>query len=401
MLKLQPGYAGILVEGGILRTGPRQSQEGKVRLVIRDKERDPTIWGTLRKDVEQGDFIQTLRSEAQELRDFYLTEERRDLLRRMSPAKRWFLLAWWVLKSMFFKLNPMRRILLALGVVFIMSSTVTVTNGNEGISQEVSGRVFVGAVALVLVLMLELKDKLLAHSELREGRAIQRAMQPDSSPAVPGWRVWLYTYPANEVCGDIIDFFPFSGNSYGLATGDVAGKGLGAALLMVKIQALLHAFAPDMPVLVTLAAKVNQILLRDRIPGRFASLLLLQIAPDSGVVRYVNAGHMPPLLVSQTGIADLGKGNAAMGLAADSLFEQKELTMSQGQTLVLYSDGITEAENRDGESYGMERLESVCRSLCTLQARQFGEALVARVEAFVGGSRRKDDISLIVLQRTL
>jgi len=115
----------------------------------------------------------------------------------------------------------------------------------------------------------------------------------------------------------------------------------------------------------------------------------------------VNAGHMPPLVVSQTGIQDLGNGNAAIGLAADTLFEQKEQTMTQGQTLVLYSNGITEAENREGESYGMDRLEAACRSICSLQAQQLGEALVAMVEAFVGDCRRKDDISLIVLQRTL
>jgi serine phosphatase RsbU (regulator of sigma subunit) len=364
-------------------------------------EKDPTIWGTLRKDVKQGDFFQTLRDEAQELRDFYINEERRDELRRMSPVKRWFLLAWWILKSMFFKLTPMRRILLAFGILLIISPTATFSNHSEGISQNVTGTLFVGVLALLLVLMLELKDKLLAHSELQDGRAIQRAMQPDPSPSVPGWSIWLYTYPANEVCGDIIDFFPFSGNRYGMATGDVAGKGLGAALLMVRIQALLRAFAPDIPALETLAAKINEILLRDKMPGRFASLLLLQIAPDSGVVRYVNAGHMPPLLVSQTGITSLGKGNAAIGLAADALFEQKECTLTRGQTLVLYSDGITEAENREGESYGVERLEAACRSLCTLQAQQFGEALVARVEAFVADCRRKDDISLIILQRTL
>jgi phosphoserine phosphatase RsbU/P len=364
-------------------------------------EHDPTIWGTLRKDMKQGDFFQTLRDEAQELRDFYLNEERRDELRGMSPVKRWFVLAWWVLKSMFFKLTPMRRILLAVGIILIISPTFTFSDYGESFSQNVTGSLFVGVIALLLVLMLELKDKLLAHSELQDGRAIQRAMQPDPSPSVPGWSIWLYTYPANEVCGDIIDFFPFSGNTYGMATGDVAGKGLGAALLMVKIQSLLRAFAPEIPALETLAAKVNEILLRDRIPGRFASLLLLQIAPDSGVVRYVNAGHMPPLLVSQTGITDLRKGNAAIGLAADTLFEQKECTLSRGQTLVLYSDGITEAENRQGESYGVERLEAACRSLCALQTQQFGEALVARVEAFVGDCRRKDDISLVILQRTL
>jgi serine phosphatase RsbU (regulator of sigma subunit) len=319
----------------------------------------------------------------------------------MSPVKRWFLLAWWLLKSMFFKLTPMRRILLTIGIVLIISPTVTFSNHSESISQNVTGTLLFGVLALLLVMMLELKDKLLAHSELRDGRAIQRAMQPDPSPSVPGWSIWLYTYPANEVCGDIIDFFPFSSNRYGMATGDVAGKGLGAALLMVRIQTLLRAFAPDIPTLETLAAKVNEILLRDKIPGRFASLLLLQIAPDSGVVRYVNAGHMPPLLVSQTSITDLGKGNAAIGLATETLFEQKERILTLGQTLVLYSDGITEAENRQGESYGTERLEAACRSLCTLQAQQFGEALVAKVESFVGDCRRKDDISLVILQRTL
>jgi len=364
-------------------------------------EQDPTIWKTLRKDVQQGDFFQTLHNEAEELRDFYINEERRDELRRMAPAKRWLVLAWWLLKSMFFKLTPMRRILLAAGIVLIITPTVTFSNHGENFSQNVNGTLFVGVIALLLVLMLELKDKLLAHSELQDGRAIQRAMQPDPSPTVPGWSIWLYTYPANEVCGDIIDFFPLSGNRYGMATGDVAGKGLGAALLMVRIQALLRAFAPDIPALETLAAKVNEILLRDKIPGRFASLLLLRIAPDSGVVHYVNAGHMPPLLVSHTGIAGLGKGNAAIGLAADTLFELKECTLSQGQTLVLYSDGITEAENREGESYGVERLEAACRALCALQAQQFGEALVAKVEAFVGDGRRKDDISVIILQRTL
>ncbi len=91
-------------------------------------EQNPTIWGTLRKDVRQGDFFQTLRDEAQELRDFYLSEERRDELRRMSPLKRWFVLAWWILKSMFFKLTPMRRILLTIGIVLILSPTVTFSN---------------------------------------------------------------------------------------------------------------------------------------------------------------------------------------------------------------------------------------------------------------------------------
>lgn len=353
---------------------------------------EQTIWHTLRGDIERGDFFRTLGEEARELREFYIGEEKRTELKNMSPIRRWIVFSWWLLKSMFFKLTPARRILLTVGIVLSLSSTTTDGNNNA--------KLLAGIIALLLVLMLELKDKLLAHSELREGRAIQRAMQPDPSPAVQGWRIWLYTIPANEVCGDINDFFRFNGNLYGIATGDVAGKGLGAALLMAKIQALLRAFAPDIPGLEDLAAKINDILLRDRIPTRFASLLILQFAPESGLVRYLNAGHMPPLIVSQHGIADLGKGNAAIGLASGAGFKQKEFTLAPGDTLVLYSDGITEAENRNGESYGVERLQAACRTACNLEARAFGESLVAGVEAFVGECRRKDDISVVILQRT-
>ena len=351
--------------------------------------------------MQGGHFFRNVRDEGREIRDFYLTEEKRDALGKMSAFKRWFLVAWWVLKSMFFKLTPVRRLLLAAGIVLIISAGATVSDNNGGeITQNIGPALFFGVAALLLVLLLELKDKLLAHSELQDGRAIQRAMQPESSPAVSGWDIWLYTYPANEVCGDILDFFPFSGKHYGIVTGDVAGKGLGAALLMVKIQALVRAFAPEVPALTSLAAKINEILLRDRIPARFASLMLLQFAPDSGIVRYLNAGHMPPLLISETGLTELGKGNCAIGLAPDTTFEQKELEMAPGQTLVLYSDGITEAENNSRESFGLERLEAQCRSASGLRAQAFGEKLVAGVDAFIGEERHRDDISLVVLQRS-
>jgi len=347
-----------------------------------------------------GHFFRDVRDEGREIRNFYLSEEKRDALGKMSAVKRWFLVAWWVLKSMFFKLTPVRRLLLAAGLILIISASVTVSDNNNGGSAQNFGlSVFLGVAALLLVLLLELKDKLLAHGELQDGRAIQRAMQPPSSPIVPGWDIWLYTYPANEVCGDILDFFPFNGKHYGIVTGDVAGKGLGAALLMVKIQALVRAFAPEVPALTSLAAKINEILLRDKIPARFASLLLLQFEPNSGTVRYLNAGHIPPLLITENGLAEMGKGNCAIGLAPDTSFAQKELEMAPGQTLVLYSDGITEAENNTRESFGLERLEAECRSASGLRAQAFGEKLVAAVDAFIGEERHKDDISLVVLQR--
>jgi serine phosphatase RsbU (regulator of sigma subunit) len=366
----------------------------------RTEERERGLGETLLSDIKSGNVISDLRTEAREIRDFYLSDDKRERVRSMARPKGWFFVGWWILKSMFLKLTPFRRILLVFGILFVVSTTRVVSIGDGAVSRDVQGPLFIGLLAILLVLMLELKDKLLAHSELREGRAIQRALQPEANPSVEGWRIWLFTRPANEVCGDIIDFFSFNGGEYGIATGDVAGKGLGAALLMVKIQATVRALAPEVATIKDLAFKLNGILLRDRIPTRFASLIFLKIEKGSATVRYVNAGHMPPLLVTKGEIQEFQKGNPALGLSAEVTFEERTCTLAPHQTLVLYSDGITEAENEAGGVYGVERLKALCTSLVDLDAVAFGEGIVRDVEGFVHGARMKDDISLAILQRS-
>jgi hypothetical protein len=366
----------------------------------RSREEEPGLLDTLLNDIRSGHVFSDLRTEAKEIRDFYLSDDKRDRLRSMSKLKGWFFIGWWVLKSMFLKLTPFRRILLVIGILFVLSATRVVSTDDGTVARDVQGPLFLGLLTILLVLMLELKDKLLAHSELREGRAIQRALQPESNPEVEGWKIWLHTRPANEVCGDIIDFFGFDGGKYGIATGDVAGKGLGAALLMVKIQATVRALAPEVATIENLAYKLNGILLHDRIPARFASLIFLQIEKSSAMVRYINAGHMPPLLVTRDEIREFQKGNPALGLSAEVTFEEKTFTLAPHQTLVLYSDGITEAENDAGGVYGVERLKAICTSLADLEAVAFGEGVMRDLEGFVGSARMKDDISLAILQRS-
>ncbi len=361
--------------------------------------RAPTLWGTLRDDVAGGGFFKDLHEQSRQIRDFYVDDDQRERLRSMSAVKRWLVVGWWVLKSMFFKLTPFRRLLLAVGLVFVSFATVSVRTGS-GIHGQPSGTVLVGVLAILVVLLLELKDKLLAHSELREGRAIQRAMQPVSEPAVRGWTLWFYTRPANEVCGDILDLFLLDESHYAVVAGDVAGKGLGAALQMVKIQASIRALASEFRELPMLVARVNELLLKDKLPERFASLLLLQIPENAGTCRYVNAGHMPPLRVSTEQVECLERGNAAVGLSTDVAFEEKPVEIKEGEALVLYSDGVTEAENRSGESFGLERLFTACSHYGGPSATNLGEAIVHAVETFVDGNRQKDDLSLIILKRS-
>jgi sigma-B regulation protein RsbU (phosphoserine phosphatase) len=361
-------------------------------------QKKPGIISTLKDDITQGDLFATLRREAREIEDFYLSDEEHERLDRKGAIWRWFVLAWWVLKNSFYKLTPARRLLLVVGLVLLfIKISATGQQGHSSINMNFD---LLGVACILLVLILELKDKLLARGELESGRAVQRAMSPEPSPVVAGWNVWLFTRSANEVGGDLVDFLRLTGDRFGIVIGDVAGKGLGAALFMVKIQATLSAIASEYHSLSDLASKLNGILIRDGMPGKFASMIFVRIDSPAGTLRYVNAGHLPPLVVSTDGVKQLPKGNVALGLSADAVYDGQEIAMSTGQSLVLYSDGLTEAQNEAGEFYGMERFEALCRQLAGCSAQAFGERLVAEVALFEGESRRNDDLSLAILQRS-
>jgi serine phosphatase RsbU (regulator of sigma subunit) len=356
----------------------------------------PGLISTLKGDIAEGGFFAKLKREAEDIEDFYLSEEERAQLKRKGRVWRWFVLAWWVVKNSFYKLTPVRRLLLVFGLVMVFVKMSARTDSAE-ISVQYN---ILGVASILLVLILELKDKLLAHSELESGRAVQRAMNPEQAPFVPGWNVWLFTRSANEVGGDLVDFLRLTGDRFGIAIGDVAGKGLGAALFMVKIQATLRTLATDYDSLSGLASKLNGILLRDGMPAKFASLIFIRIDSATGTLRYVNAGHMPPLVVSQDGVTELAKGNVALGLSGDATYADQEVHLGSGQSFVAYSDGLTEAQNAAGEFYGIERFKRLCTQLCGVSAQSFGEKVVADVARFEGDARRNDDLSLVILQKS-
>jgi hypothetical protein len=361
-----------------------------------ETQKRPGLISTLKDDFSQGDLFTKLKREAEDIEDFYLSDEERAQLKKKGKVWRWFVLAWWVLKNSFYKLTPIRRLLVVFGLVLALINISVRTESNQ-VSVHYS---LLGVACILLVLILELKDKLLAHSELESGRAVQRAMNPEPAPAVPGWNVWLFTRSANEVGGDLVDFLRMTGDRFGIAIGDVAGKGLGAALFMVKIQATLRTLAPDYESLSDLASKLNAILLRDGMPAKFASLIFIRIDSTAKTLRYVNAGHMPPLIVSREGVNELAKGNVALGLSGDAAYTDQEIPLSGGLSFVVYSDGLTEAQNVAGEFYGVERLKKLCVQLSSFPSQAFGERILADVTQFEGDARRKDDLSLVVLQKS-
>lgn len=332
-----------------------------------------------------------------DLQAFYLSTEHIDRLAGMGRVKRWLYLTLWLLKSLFLKLTPTRRVLLVLAFVFLSTGLGWASYGNN---VRIDIRLpSVGVVLLLVILMLELKDKLLAHEELEAGRAVQHALMPDRSPDVPGWDVWLYTQSANEVGGDLVDYLRLDATRVGITLGDVAGKGLPAALLMAKLQATLRALTTEVDSLAELGSRVNRILHRDGLPNRFATLVYLEVSSDSGRVRVLNAGHMPPILLRGARVAEMPRGSFALGLLKDVTFAEQQTELDPGDMMIVYSDGLTEAMDAAGDFFGEERLRALVPSLARDPAEQVGGRLLAAVEAFVGDAPRHDDLSLVVLKR--
>ncbi len=211
-------------------SGPEQDQEpGLFRTLAQDFRR---VLADMRRVGLKRSMSRTLT----ELQEFYFTTERRDRLASMGRVKRWLHLSYWLLKSLFLRLTPARRILLLLALLFLSSNPAFTVGSNVQVDLRLPS---IGVVLLLVILMLELKDKLLSHEEMQAGRVVQRALMPERDPELSGWEVCLYTESANEVGGDLVDYLALDASRLGVALGDVAGKGLPAALLMAKLQATL------------------------------------------------------------------------------------------------------------------------------------------------------------------
>jgi hypothetical protein len=350
---------------------------------------DPRLVQTILDDFRRGDFRKTVKQDYEDLKDFYLHEERRKRLQTMNSFKRFFYSAGWLLKELFLKLTPARRILLIVGLVLLLSNKQDNQNN----------LVLVGSLLLLFIIMLELKDKLIAKSELEAGRKVQEALKPHFKPVVPGWDVWLYTQSANEVGGDLVDHIRLDDNRFGFALGDVAGKGLSAALLMAKLQSTLRAFVSDFTLLSELAAKVNHIFYRDGLRNIFASLVYLELTANSDVVRLFNAGHFPPIIIKGSELQELSKGSPALGLISNTQYTEESVEIFSGNFLIVYSDGIIESRNQYGEFFGNVRLNTLIKNFNDLTSEQAGEKVLSSVQQFVGNARQHDDISLIILKR--
>jgi sigma-B regulation protein RsbU (phosphoserine phosphatase) len=236
-----------------------------------------------------------------------------------------------------------------------------------------------------------------ALREHEDARLIQRALLPASLPSIAGCDVAAIWEPASDFGGDCYDVLRFDERRIGLSIADVAGKGLPAAFLMSNLQASVRAFAGDHAAPQRVADSINRSLCANARLRRFVTLFYAVLDLDARTMVFSNAGHNPPMLVRADGsVHRLSSGGTVLGVFDDATYEQREIALRPGDRLVLFTDGITEAENADGEEFGDTRLVDTVLAQRHASARAAIDAIFDRVRDFTAGVFR-DDATLIAV----
>ncbi|HEV8076244.1 MAG TPA: PP2C family protein-serine/threonine phosphatase [Candidatus Acidoferrum sp.] len=308
-----------------------------------------------------------------------------------------------VVKQLFWammnKLTPARRVLLLVALVLLLLSG----NGNHtGFDIKAE---FLSALLFLLLLSLELADKITMKRDLEIAREIQAWLVPSTPPAIPNAEVAFYTRAQNSVAGDYYDaFYPLEDASAGgklmLVMADVAGKSVPAALLMATLQASLRTIASEGLPLSELAIRLNHYACAHSLGGqRFTTAVLAEYDPATRRLSYVNAGHNSPVIRRANSSTErLESGSLPLGITPEATFPSSEVTLQTGDTLVLFTDGVVEAFNASGEEFSDNRWLNIIRGLPNLNAQQTLQFLIKSVEDFVGATRQSDDITCLVLR---
>jgi len=231
--------------------------------------------------------------------------------------------------------------------------------------------------------------------DLELAASIQAGLLPPRDFAASGWKAALHYEPAGMVSGDYCDLVPH-GNDLYFMLGDVSGKGVAASMLMSNLHAMFRALVPSGLPLPELVERANRLFCGSTLPTQYATLICGKAKP-CGDVEISNSGHLAPLHVSPEGVRAIEANTVPVGLFCDQTFSSTHVQLSPGDSLVLFSDGITESFSPDGAEYGSHRLASLLSQCLSRGSRELVEDCIRDVAAFRGDSPRFDDQTLLVL----
>jgi steroid delta-isomerase-like uncharacterized protein len=243
----------------------------------------------------------------------------------------------------------------------------------------------------------ELINQARREQEMKIAAAIQRALLPQSRYSGLGFEVAATSVPCRAIGGDFFDYFTMVDGTFAFVLGDVAGKGPPAALLAAVLQGIFIANAQRGVEPAMAIREANNALVRRALEGRFATMVYGTLSPD-GRLTYCNAGHNPPLLMGTRRAMRLETGGLVVGAFEQATFDQETVLLAPGESLLAYSDGVTEAQNPDGEEFGEEQLISCVRANANLAPNDLLECLLETVRQFSTGVVQSDDITLLALR---
>jgi serine phosphatase RsbU (regulator of sigma subunit) len=320
----------------------------------------------------------------------------------LSRFKRWLARARLFFWAFTLRLSPARRVLYGVALLFCLAGFVAwfgvagrIADPGPG-----AGYVFLGVALLNLLVLLEVADRLSLKNDLEIAREIQGAMLPQAAFTSPAFEAFGVTRPANTVGGDFFDVLPRPDGRVFISLGDVAGKGSPAALLMALLLAMFRTLVDEGLESAALAERLNVQVARHSPASRFITLFFAACDPATGRAVFVNAGHMPGLLLRRDGSFErLTTGGIALGMFEQSTYQSREVVIEPGDALVLYSDGVTEAEDHKGQPFDEAGLERVVAANAGAATPDLARAIIRAVENHSQETFLADDITVLVARR--
>jgi sigma-B regulation protein RsbU (phosphoserine phosphatase) len=365
-------------------------------------QRAQGFWHRVSEGRRIDDLWSQFAADARSSYGFYGKDVDWEEINKLPRWKRPFRVAGQLFWAMMMKLTPARRVLLLLALVLLVISGVQIQS--ESFNTQLDFRV-IAALMLLLLLSLELADKVIMKRDLEIAREIQTWLVPSEAPAIPNADVAFSTRPQNSVAGDYYDaFYPLndgaSGGKLVLVMADVAGKSVPAALLMATLQASLRTLASEGLPLAELAERLNRYACQHSLGGqRFTTAVIAEFDPAARRLTYVNAGHNAPVVRRRNGNMErLESSTVPLGITSEATFSVGSIDLQADDTLVLFTDGVVEAFNAAGEEFSDVRWLQVIRTLPSFSAADSLRYLMKSVEDFVGATRQSDDITCLILR---
>ena len=243
----------------------------------------------------------------------------------------------------------------------------------------------------------EATEKARIERELQLAAEIQRALLPEPLHSGAHFEVAASSIPCRSIGGDFFDYFDLAGGRFGFTLGDVAGKGPPAALLTAMIQGAFAAQVTSTDSPAELMTHINRTLIRRAVQSRFVTVLYGVLAAD-GALTYSNAGHNPPILIRRSGVQRLETGGLILGLFPHATYEEETVRLEDGDALVVFSDGVTEALNAAGEEFGEERLIPCVTANCGGTPEALLDCILSTVRTFAASAVQNDDVTALVLR---